>query len=112
MKIRTVRLHVAMLGRYIVMVILTHFLVHGVLHRRHIVGWICLSSSICLFAALLLILKQVIQSRNVEFMPLLLTVTLTINAVFSNVIGFAFGVVQMAFYWWFKGANNERAEGV
>nr|XP_043610535.1 bidirectional sugar transporter SWEET10-like [Erigeron canadensis] len=102
-------------------VVLTYFLAHGAT-RGVIVGWICLVFSLCVFLAPLGVLKKVFKSKSVEFMPILLTVALTINAVvwffyglllrdfniaIPNVLGFTFGVVQMILYCVFK--NKHRA---
>nr|XP_043606783.1 bidirectional sugar transporter N3-like [Erigeron canadensis] len=97
-------------------VVLTYFLAHGAT-RGVVVGWICLVFSLCVFLAPLGVLKIVIQSKSVEFMPILLTVALTVNAVvwfgygyllrdiniaIPNILGFLFGVVQMILYFVFK----------
>ncbi|PWA92377.1 SWEET sugar transporter [Artemisia annua] len=99
-------------------VVLTQFLASGVT-RGLIVGWLCLAFSICVFVAPLGVLRQVIRTKSVEFMPILLSVALTINAVIwffyglliadiniaiPNIVGFAFGIVQLILYLMYK--NN------
>ncbi|XP_071712406.1 bidirectional sugar transporter NEC1-like [Rutidosis leptorrhynchoides] len=99
-----------------VIVILTQFLASG-LTRSIIVGWICLVFSICVFLAPLGVLRQVIRTKSVEFMPVLLSVALTINAVIwflygllkrdinialPNILGFIFGIVQLILYFVYK----------
>ncbi|GKC39533.1 SWEET sugar transporter [Tanacetum coccineum] len=100
-------------------VVLTQFLASG-LTRGLIVGWLCLAFSICVFVAPLGVLRQVIRTKSVEFMPILLSVALTINAVIwffygllisdiniaiPNIVGFAFGIVQLILYLMYK--NNK-----
>lgn len=93
-------------------VLLTYFLTKGSTRAR-IVGWICLVFSLCVFVAPLCIVRQVIRTKSAEYMPLPLSAFLTLNAVawffygfllkdfniaIPNVLGFAFGVLQMVLY--------------
>ncbi|KAJ0440518.1 putative SWEET sugar transporter [Helianthus annuus] len=93
-------------------IFLTRFLASGV-NRIVIVGWICLVFSLCVFVAPLGVMRQVIKTKSVEYMPILLSVALTLNAVtwffygillgdfniaIPNVFGFTFGVIQMILY--------------
>ncbi|KAJ9536137.1 hypothetical protein OSB04_un000691 [Centaurea solstitialis] len=97
-------------------VVLTQFLASGVT-RGVIVGWICLIFSLCVFVAPLGVLRQVIKTKSVEYMPILLSVALTLSAVMwffyglllgdfniaiPNVLGFTFGIIQMILYFVYK----------
>ncbi|KAL7174215.1 hypothetical protein ACSBR2_033469 [Camellia fascicularis] len=112
-KFKTVKLLGLMLGGFGAILILTQFLVKKSSTRFHIVGWICLVFSVSVFAAPLCILKQVIRTKSVEFMPFSLSLSLTLNAVMwffygllikdfniaiPNVLGFIFGIIQMVLY--------------
>ncbi|KAJ3681284.1 hypothetical protein LUZ60_015773 [Juncus effusus] len=97
-------------------VLFTLFLFDG--HNRvTVLGWICVAFSVSVFAAPLAIIRLVLHTRSVEFMPFGLSVFLTLSAVmwglygaFShdmyvalpNVLGFTFGVLQMALYLYFR----------
>ncbi|XP_047316890.1 bidirectional sugar transporter SWEET9-like [Impatiens glandulifera] len=122
-KAPTVKLLMGMLGSYGMILLLTETLVHDHLVRLKIVGWICLIFSVCVFAAPLLILKQVIITKSVEYMPFALSLTLTFNAVMwffygflirdpnialPNILGFGFGILQMLLYWWYKDSNKDK----
>ncbi|XP_057804863.1 bidirectional sugar transporter SWEET13-like [Salvia miltiorrhiza] len=89
--------------------------------RAMVVGWICLIFSLCVFVAPLCILRKVIQTKSVEYMPFLLSLFLTLSAVMwffygllikdfnvaaPNVLGFSFGLVQMALYVKYKNAGK------
>lgn len=112
----TMKLLSLMLGGFGMILALTQFLAKGPL-RLHIVGWICLILSVSVFAAPLCILKQVITTKSVEFMPFSLSLSLTLNAIMwffygllindfniaiPNVLGFIFGVIQMVLYMMYK----------
>ncbi|KAL3839141.1 hypothetical protein ACJIZ3_023732 [Penstemon smallii] len=101
-------------------VLLTQFLTEG-LARTSIVGWICLVFSLCVFVAPLCVVRQVIRTKSVEYMPFLLSFFLTLSAVMwffyglllkdyniaiPNVLGFGFGVVQMVLYIIYKNAKK------
>ncbi|KAL3818534.1 hypothetical protein ACJIZ3_004439 [Penstemon smallii] len=105
-------------------VLSTHFLVEAS-KRAIVVGWICLVFSLCVFVAPLCILRRVIQTKSVEYMPFLLSFFLTLSAVMwffyglllkdfniaiPNVLGFAFGVLQMVLYFMYKTADKTSHE--
>ncbi|GFP91614.1 bidirectional sugar transporter sweet10 [Phtheirospermum japonicum] len=91
-------------------------------YRADIVGWICLVFSLCVFVAPLCVVRQVIRTKSVEYMPFLLSFFLTLSAVMwffyglllkdyniaiPNVLGFIFGVLQMVLYAIYKKANKK-----
>ncbi|KAJ7957205.1 Bidirectional sugar transporter SWEET [Quillaja saponaria] len=62
------------------MLVLTLFLAKGE-KRLGILGWICLVFNTSVFAAPLCIMRQVIRTRSMEFMPFTLSFFLTLGAV-------------------------------
>ncbi|XP_009605548.1 bidirectional sugar transporter SWEET10-like [Nicotiana tabacum] len=105
-------------------ILLTQFLAKSS-NRAQIVGWICLIFSLCVFVAPLGIVRQVIKTQSVEYMPFLLSFFLTLSAVMwffygllrkdyniaiPNVLGFTLGVLQMVLYVIYKNAKKVTKE--
>ncbi|KAG2697294.1 hypothetical protein I3760_07G099500 [Carya illinoinensis] len=95
------------------LIILCTSLIRGSSIRRTAVGWTCAVCSVCVFAAPLSVMRLVIQTKSVEFMPFSLSFFLTISATmwFSyglslkdlfiatpNILGFILGMTQMILY--------------
>ncbi|KAF7838971.1 bidirectional sugar transporter N3-like [Senna tora] len=121
----TIRLLAVMnVGSFGLIMVVTHFAIHGSL-RVQVLGWICVSVSVSVFAAPLSIMAQVIRTKSVEFMPFNLSFFLTLSAVMwfayglflkdicialPNVLGFALGVVQMVLYAIYRNGNKKGDE--
>ncbi|KAI4336540.1 hypothetical protein L6164_015055 [Bauhinia variegata] len=109
----TIKLFLAMnVASFALILFVTHFTVDGSL-RVQVLGWICVSISVSVFAAPLSSVAQVIRTKSVEFMPFNLSFFLTLSAVtwfayglflrdiciaIPNVLGFALGLFQMLLY--------------
>ncbi|KAL8097836.1 bidirectional sugar transporter N3-like [Apium graveolens] len=125
-KLQTIKLLVGMNVIGFGMIIgLTQFVAKGTASRVTIVGWICLVFSLCVFVAPLCVVRQVIRTKSVEYMPFLLSLFLTLSAVMwffyglllkdvniavPNVLGFTFGIIQMVLYMMYKNAKKITTE--
>lgn len=112
-RIFTLRLLLLMnFAGFCVILLLSQLLVKGP-NRARVLGWVCVTFSVSVFAAPLSIMKVVIRTKSVEFMPFSLSLFLTLSAVMwllygvlsrdlyvalPNILGFVFGVIQMVLY--------------
>ncbi|XP_057440193.1 bidirectional sugar transporter N3-like [Lotus japonicus] len=93
-------------------VVLTNILAKGE-GRVKLLGWICVVFATSVFAAPLSIMRTVIRTKSVEFLPFPLSLLLLISAILwllygislkdiyvtlPNVVGLAFGMIQMILY--------------
>ncbi|KAI5661774.1 hypothetical protein M9H77_21097 [Catharanthus roseus] len=90
--------------------------------RVALVGWACAVINVAVFAAPLSVMRQVIRTKSVEFMPIGLSICLTLNAMawffygffirdyfiaLPNILGFIFGIIQVILYLVYKKARKE-----
>ncbi|KAK9104089.1 hypothetical protein Scep_020933 [Stephania cephalantha] len=108
------------MGGFCLVLLFTHFAVKGA-NRVHVLGGICVAFSVAVFAAPLSIMRLVIKTKSVEFMPFSLSFFLTLSAIawfcygfllkdlyiaLPNVLGFTFGLIQMVLYAIYKNKNK------
>ncbi|KAL2515142.1 Bidirectional sugar transporter SWEET [Forsythia ovata] len=120
-KVQTVKIILLLIVGGFGLIVLSTQLVVKASERAHVVGWMCLVFSLCVFIAPLGIVKQVIRTKSIEYMPFLLSFFLTISAVMwffyglllkdyniaiPNVLGFSFGILQMVLYVIYKNADR------
>ncbi|KAH1135429.1 hypothetical protein GLYMA_05G202600v4 [Glycine max] len=100
-------------GVIFLVVLLTHVLAKERTARIELLGWICVVLSTSVFAAPLSIIKVVIRTKSVEFMPITLSLLLTVSATMwmaygillrdiyvtlPNFVGITFGTIQIVLY--------------
>ncbi|PIA50973.1 hypothetical protein AQUCO_01100056v1 [Aquilegia coerulea] len=109
------------IGLFCLIFLLTFLLAKGP-NRIRILGWVCVAFATCVYIAPLSIMRKVIRTRSVEFMPFYLSFFLTLSAIvwFSyglllkdlyimlpNILGFIFGILQMALYVAYRNAKTD-----
>ncbi|XP_020232894.1 bidirectional sugar transporter SWEET12 [Cajanus cajan] len=120
-RISTLRMIVLLnFGGFCTIVILTHLLAKGTAGRVKFLGWICVVFATSVFAAPLSIIRVVIRTKSVEFLPFPLSLLLLISAIMwllygislkdiyvtlPNVVGLTFGVIQIGLYAMYR--NNK-----
>lgn len=125
-KVSTAKIFVLLnVGIFGLILLLTLLLSEG---QKRVVslGWVCVAFSVSVFVAPLSIIRHVIRTRSVEYMPFSLSLSLTLSAVvwclygllikdkyvaLPNVLGFIFGVVQMGLYVFYMNATPAAGEG-
>ncbi|KAF8408461.1 hypothetical protein HHK36_007614 [Tetracentron sinense] len=124
-RILTVKLLLLLnLGLFCLILLITLFLAKGS-NRLRILGWVCVVLSASVFAAPLSIMRLVILTKSVEFMPFSLSFFLTLSAItwftygmllkdiyvaLPNILGLIFGVLQMVLYVIYKNRKRGREE--
>ncbi|XP_059436161.1 bidirectional sugar transporter SWEET14-like [Corylus avellana] len=122
-KIYTAKLLILFNIGFLGLIILSTSLIIRESHLRlTAVGWICAIFSVCVYAAPLSVMKLVITTKSVEFMPLSLSFSLTICAIMwffygllikdffvatPNILGFTFGTAQMILYIIYKDSKRQ-----
>ncbi|XP_041993626.1 bidirectional sugar transporter NEC1-like [Salvia splendens] len=116
-KLFTIRWIILFNGGGLGMIMLVSLLLlHGT-KRVTLVGWVCAIINIAVFAAPLSVMRQVIRTRSVEFMPFALSFFLSLCATtwffhgffirdyyiaLPNILGLLLGVTQMILYCIYK----------
>lgn len=124
-KISTLKLFLLMnIGGFCAIVLVCHYLVKGAT-RVQVFGWVCVAMSISVFAAPLSVIRLVIRTKSVEYMPFNLSLCLTLTAAIwfmyglflkdlyialPNIVGFVLGVAQMALYGIYRKYDKKAAE--
>ncbi|KAL8097835.1 bidirectional sugar transporter SWEET10-like [Apium graveolens] len=124
-RVSTIKLVVVLnIVSYVLIVGVTYFFIQPP-KREHVLGGINLLLSFIVFVAPLSIIKKVIQTRSVEFMPFWLSFFLSLSAVMwffygflskdvyvavPNILGFFFGIIQMVLYAIYKNCASKPVE--
>lgn len=111
-------------GVFVSIFLLTYYPLKGEV-RVAVVGWICVAFSVCVFAAPLSIVFQVVRTKSAEFLPFPLSFCLTLSAIMwfgygllqrdicialPNVLGFFLGMLQMLLYGIYRNPKKEVEE--
>ncbi|KAH9728298.1 Bidirectional sugar transporter SWEET9 [Citrus sinensis] len=110
-------------GAFALMMVIVNFFVKGP-NRVTAVGCVCAVYNVAVFSAPLSIMRRVIKTKSVEYMPFSLSFFLTLCATMwffyglfvkdmvialPNVLGFLFGIAQMILYLVYKGKTGNES---
>lgn len=125
LRVSTIKLVVLLnIVSYVMIVAVTYFFIQPA-KRVQVLGGINLLLSFIVFVAPLSIIKKVVQTRSVEFMPFWLSFFLSLSAVMwffygllskdvyvavPNILGFVFGIIQMVLYAIYKNCESKPVE--
>ncbi|KAK7401745.1 hypothetical protein VNO78_13462 [Psophocarpus tetragonolobus] len=122
-KVRMLGLLVAVLGIFAI-ILVGSLQIHDILIRRFFVGFLSCASLISMFASPLFIIRLVIQTKSVEFMPFylslstfLMSTSFLLYGVFNedafiyvpNGIGTILGMIQLILYFYYEGKSRENS---
>ncbi|CAM8913970.1 unnamed protein product [Rhodiola kirilowii] len=97
----------------VVLVVLTLKFVHGTKHRSMVIGLVCIVFNILMYASPLTVMKRVIRTKSVKYMPFLLSLANFLNGIvwviyaalkfdpyilIPNGLGSLSGLVQLILY--------------
>ncbi|KAH9319844.1 hypothetical protein KI387_021613, partial [Taxus chinensis] len=120
-KVKTLRLTIAMTVAFVMLVLVTIFVLHTHSARQLVAGILCVILSIFMYASPLVVVGLVIRSKSVEYMPLLPSLFNTLNALvwsgFSlitrdifltvpNSVGFLLGLIQLTVYFIYRNSKS------
>ncbi|GMJ11260.1 hypothetical protein like AT2G39060 [Hibiscus trionum] len=109
------------LGGYCLIMVVTNLFTQKC-KRVIVMGWICAVYSVAVYASPLSIMRHVIRTRSVEYMPFPPSFSLTFCAIMwffygfliqdfyvalPNLLGFLLGITQMIIYVKYKNANKD-----
>ncbi|XP_028549267.1 bidirectional sugar transporter SWEET13-like [Dendrobium catenatum] len=113
---------ILIVGVFSIIVLITLLLFRGS-SRLQVLGWICVAFAVSVFVAPLSIMKRVIQTKSVEFMPFNLSLFLTLSGIswlfygllskdiyvmLPNILGVSFGFAQLLLYVIYRGKEEVR----
>ncbi|KAJ7972900.1 Bidirectional sugar transporter SWEET [Quillaja saponaria] len=125
---RTVQLLLVFnMGAFGLILLITSFIPLDHQKRVEVVGWICAVFSVCVFASPLSVMRKVIKTKSVKYMPLPLSLCLTLTAAMwfcyglfkkdfyiatPNIAGFALSCAQMALYFYYRKGQKKEEQPV
>ncbi|GLJ19386.1 hypothetical protein SUGI_0349300 [Cryptomeria japonica] len=116
-KVKTARLAIAMMAAFVIVVVVTIYVLHTYNARQLLVGTLGVILSIAMYASPLSVVRAVIKTKSVKYMPFFISLFTTLNAlvwsVYSvmakdifiavpNGIGFLLGIAQLVVYYIYR----------
>ncbi|KAL2632367.1 hypothetical protein R1flu_017053 [Riccia fluitans] len=125
-KIRTAQIGGSIAIFYLLVVLVVSFAVHYLQGRRSVVGILCVIITIVMYAAPLSVMRLVIKTKSVEYMPLTLSVMVLLNSIawsayavlkhdiylmIPNFFGLILGMGQLVLYGCYYGKSKKNHNG-
>ncbi|KAL2651339.1 hypothetical protein R1flu_019467 [Riccia fluitans] len=125
-KVRTAQIGGSISIFYILVVLVVSFAVHYLQGRRSVVGILCVIITIVMYAAPLSVMRLVIKTKSVEYMPLSLSVMVLVNSIawsayavlkhdiylmIPNFFGLILGMGQLVLYRCYYAKSKKKHNG-
>ncbi|KAJ7564445.1 hypothetical protein O6H91_02G017800 [Diphasiastrum complanatum] len=104
-KVKVMKMLLVVILAFTIVTVITITVVHTHSKRTTLVGSVCVVVAIAMYTSPLSVMKMVIQTRSVEYMPFLLSLFVLLNSTIPNGLGCLSGAAQLALYVFYRNST-------